>query len=482
MSLFRKAAPLIILTPLLFTFLLAMYYPQPLHPPQPAGKSPQPLTELGTPPSPQQPPSFPHYLTSATPRTLVPGWTVTTHVCQSAFPRANVPNTPCLPRNKKVLSCDPKLSPPEKKARATSIVKHIQECRASIDSAAGSRGPSDDVLWTVINRYFPSNSRHSMGAKGITIFAVHAGGFHKEIWETTFKQIIACLESKGSGPVFIEEIWSMDLVNHGDSAIINEAYLQDACLWADNARDIANCLLNYLPETTSSTQDIPFILPPLSTALSKTRKEKGFSSRTIVGLGHSVGASSMLRGAMHYPRLISSLVLVDPVVVPFDTPIDKRIYAHILGAAARQMYWPTARADFLKSPFIQPWDSRVLEDYLTYGLYEVDGGVQLKCSSYQQTATILEITRLPSDLWELLPSFEKNVPLRWIMDGRDKAASTGGEEITRQAVWRRPENSSNILIPAVGHLAVNEAPDIVGTDVAEFIVRTYGAFTVKSKL
>lgn len=43
---------------------------------------------------------------------------------------------------------------------------------------------------------------------------------------------------------------------------------------------------------------------------------------------------------MHHPQLVSSLVLVDPIVVPLDTLIEKHIHALILGAAARQTHWP----------------------------------------------------------------------------------------------------------------------------------------------
>jgi hypothetical protein len=34
----------------------------------------------------------------------------------------------------------------------------------------------------------------------------------------------------------------------------------------------------------------------------------------------------------------------------------------------------------------------------------------------QEAATFVESGRLPNEVWELLPSFDKRIPLRWIMD------------------------------------------------------------------
>lgn len=47
---------------------------------------------------------------------------------------------------------------------------------------------------------------------------------------------------------------------------------------------------------------------------------------------------------MCYPKLMSSLILVDPIVFPSYTPVGKHIYAQILGAAARRTHWPNRYA------------------------------------------------------------------------------------------------------------------------------------------
>ncbi|KAF8606381.1 hypothetical protein BDV93DRAFT_553554 [Ceratobasidium sp. AG-I] len=467
-----------------------MHYPRPLHAPREGSYVPQALAELCVSATPLKEPRLPHYLTSNNSRALILGWKVATHVIPAAFPRANAPTVPRLDPKNKMLPADPSATKQEKRARATAIVQYLQECRDTINCKGQPAGLSEKVLWNAVNRYYPSNERRPKGSRAITLVVTHAGGFHKETWETTLKHVLSHFDSKDNTPLFIEEIWSIDCVNHGDSAVINEDQLEDAFSWADHARDILNFLLYYLPETSCLGQEHELILPQLSEEVSAVRKERGFQARTVVGLGHSFGASSMLRGAICYSGLMSSLILVDPIVFPSYTPIGKHIHAQILGAAARRTHWPNrevARADLLKSPFVQPWDSRVLEDFLQYGLYEVDNGVRLKCSGFQQAVTITEKANLPCEIWELLPYFDKAVPIRWIMDGQEDASNTGGQEITQQAVWRRPENSSNIRFPGVGHLMVQEIPDVLGVEVAEFLIQTHGASgphpsTIRAKL
>lgn len=47
-----------------------------------------------------------------------------------------------------------------------------------------------------------------------------------------------------------------------------------------------------------------------------------------------------------------------------------------------------AKAGLLKSAFFQAWHPDVLADYVTYGMYEFEGGVRLKCSGYQASCQL----------------------------------------------------------------------------------------------
>jgi hypothetical protein len=47
-------------------------------------------------------------------------------------------------------------------------------------------------------------------------------------WEPAFKHIINLSDQPAGGP-HIDEIWSLDAVNSGDSAILNASHLGDVC-------------------------------------------------------------------------------------------------------------------------------------------------------------------------------------------------------------------------------------------------------------
>lgn len=130
---------------------------------------------------------LPSYLTSAAPRTLVPGWKVATHIIPSAFPRANVTTIPRLAHKDK-FPADADITKQEKKARAAAIVKYIQECRDSLDSKSQPE-ELEEQLWNVINRYHPNNARRTEGRTAITLIVTHAGGFHKEVSLKIYKCI-----------------------------------------------------------------------------------------------------------------------------------------------------------------------------------------------------------------------------------------------------------------------------------------------------
>lgn len=175
------AMPITITSPLTTPLTLMMQYPRPLQTPEPGSYVPRALAELRDPTTPRKTPIFPSYLASATPRTLAPRWNVITHAIPSAFPRANISTIPRLAHKDKLILEEASITKQEKKARAAAIVKHIQECRDSLDFKNESKGPSEEQLWNVINRYHPSDARRPEGCTAITLIATHAGGFHKEV-------------------------------------------------------------------------------------------------------------------------------------------------------------------------------------------------------------------------------------------------------------------------------------------------------------
>ena len=90
---------------------------------------------------------------------------------------------------------------------------------------------------------------------------------HRQTWEPTIANMIEQWDSALQGE--IEEIWSLDMVNQGDSAYLNKDTLDTVFDWADNGRDILQFVLSYLPDADTGTEASH--QPALSTTSKKQR-------------------------------------------------------------------------------------------------------------------------------------------------------------------------------------------------------------------
>ncbi|KAF8907818.1 Alpha/beta hydrolase family-domain-containing protein [Gymnopilus junonius] len=342
-------------------------------------------------------------------------------------------------------------------------------------------------LWSTVLRIRRNKSAVEEGkdVKGITLVATHPIGFHKEIWEPTFRHLIEMTESSSSS-VRIEEIWSLEAVNHGDAGLINDRYLPKSIDRSDYGRDIANFLIHHLPEGADSFgKDLPIQLSRLPSSISSSRVSHGFSDRNVVSLGHSLGGDATALCGISYPKLFSAMILLETTLFPVS--YKKKGSPIILSTLGRRSSWPSreeARKGFLKAPLFQAFDPEVLDIYVEHGLYEDEktGEVRLKCEPAWEASEFNE-RRSMNEGWELLPTLDERIELRWIMGGKDSASDlVGGPEAARSTVWRRARNASNVRIPGAGHLVVQEKPRETAEDIALFLNHKFGRAKRQSKL
>ncbi|KAG8924637.1 hypothetical protein FRC01_011240 [Tulasnella sp. 417] len=357
-------------------------------------------------------------------------------------------------------------------SRALLLKKQALERGEEVPGLVAADDKKTPKLFNVLDRYTRASNPPLKG-KGITLVLAHANGFPRRIWEPFLVTLLKTFakEKKEEGP-YIEEVWSFETVNHGDSALLNEGKLGDTFNWADNSRDILNFLLHFLPSNPQEV-GLPTALDPISLDESSRRSRFGFPKRKLVGIGHSLGGCTMARAAIDFPSLFSSLVLVDPVIMPaLDKDPSGGIEKLQLGAVARRTRWSSreeALESFRKTPFFQTWDPAILDTYITEGTVPdpIVGGVKLKQSGFHEASVFAE-RRVPVDTWELLGALHEKVHLFWAMSGR-KPVVTGPEEVTCQTVWRRPKNSSNVRIEKAGHLIVHEAPEALAQTVSDHL-------------
>ncbi|EMD37002.1 hypothetical protein CERSUDRAFT_155418 [Gelatoporia subvermispora B] len=450
-------------------------YPQPPNAsPEASRCRPRPLVPLK--PLPPLPESLPTLPSPPRKSLLDASYALTTHLVPAAFPRST-PEVPLPPL--------PQWTPDKDRWRAAvrQTAATLLEARQRHWKGETEEG-SRKLLWVCLNRYV----RRALGTprrarKGVTLFVAHANGFPKEIWEPALLKLVEAHEASGA-TYDIDEIWAWEAVNHGDACIVNAANLCGIYDWRDNTRDILHFLLHYLPASASPSV-LPTHLPRLSNSIAQSRIQHGFNDRMIVGVGHSFGGCTTAYAALIHPQLFSSLILIDPIIFPYEGEgtLDPRLgvpdsinrNTNVVGAIQRRDRW-TSREEALRlfgaTPFFAAWDPEVLKIYVECGLYDApDGSVRLKMPGIQEAVVFSEMLA-KYEVWELLPSLDERIELRWVIP---RQLIPRIFNIRMRMIWRRPANSTNIIIENSGHLVAQETPMALAQDICSFLQRKYGS-------
>ncbi|KAK2790548.1 hypothetical protein FQN52_005567 [Onygenales sp. PD_12] len=208
----------------------------------------------------------------------------------------------------------------------------------------------EETLWLSVKQYIPIDNPNPKPGD-ITIIGAHANGFPKELYEPLWEEIYARAKSHGFG---IRGIWIADVAHQGNSGVLNENVLGNDPSWFDHPRD----LLHFI------------------------NLKRAEMPRPIFGVGHSMGGNNLINLALMHARLITSLVLMDPVVHrleishrdhSFHTK-SNNIPTTTAASSHRRDIWPsrsTAAELLKKNKFYQTWDPRVLDRWIQYGLREL---------------------------------------------------------------------------------------------------------------
>lgn len=220
------------------------------------------------------------------------------------------------------------------------VQEHTIPCQYIREYPGATLENQEDDLFLHVKQYTPLDQSNSQPG-AITIIAAHANGFPKELYEPLWDDLSRALRKQG---LAIQGIWIADVAHQGMSGVLNEGKLGNDPSWNDHPRDLL-CMINHF------------------------RKEM---SRPLVGVGHSMGGNHLVKLAYIHPRLMTSLVLIDPVIQSaFPAAPDHARLASPQASAFRRDHWPSrveAASSFKKSRFYQSWDPRVLDLWIKYGL------------------------------------------------------------------------------------------------------------------
>lgn len=94
--------------------------------------------------------------------------------------------------------------------------------------------------------------------------------------------------------------------------------------------------------------------------------------RPLIGIGHSMGGNNLVNLSLMHPRLLETLILIDPVIQRFGSAQGN--YAPAQSSAFRRDRWPSRAAAaeaFKRNKFYQTWDPRVLDRWIQHGLRDI---------------------------------------------------------------------------------------------------------------
>ncbi|KAI0541961.1 Alpha/beta hydrolase family-domain-containing protein [Xylaria digitata] len=204
--------------------------------------------------------------------------------------------------------------------------QHIREwARATANS-------QEDILDLHVKQYIPKDNP-SPRPGDVTILGAHANGFPKELYEALWQDLHAQSREHGFR---IRGIWIADISNQGWSGQLNEEKLGNDPSWHDLSRDLLHL-------TNVFRAEMP---------------------RPIIGVGHSFGANILTHLSLMHPRLLTTLVLLDPTIIVFDPARASGPGTSPARASTfRRDVWPSRKEaieSFQRSPFYRSWDPRVL--------------------------------------------------------------------------------------------------------------------------
>ncbi|KAF2428881.1 hypothetical protein EJ08DRAFT_314654 [Tothia fuscella] len=226
---------------------------------------------------------------------------------------------------------------------STSLFKlqeHVVPCQHIRGYPHGTLHSQEEVLHLAVKQYTPLDNPHPAPGD-ITILGGHANGFPKELYEPLWDELLKLSKVHNFR---IRGIWIADVSHQGWSSALNEDKLGNDPSWFDHPRDLLHMV------NTFRTQ-----MP-----------------RPLIGIGHSMGGNNLVNLSLLHPRLMETLILIDPVIVRLTSNAGN--FGPARASAFRRDKWPSRKAaleSFSKSKFYQAWDPRVLALWVKYGLRDL---------------------------------------------------------------------------------------------------------------
>lgn len=196
---------------------------------------------------------------------------------------------------------------------------------------------------------------------------------------------------------------------------------------------------------------------------------KSFTSDTLVGLGHSVGAINTLRVALRHPHLFHALILVDPVLFPpltiyfmnlfHRSGISYKIDPLVRSALRRRRIFQSKKAmfeNYRRKPVFARINDPGLQAYVdSIARQRPDGQVELNFPAEWEARIHSTTALIDMQIWRTLHTLQLPTMILY-----GEQSNTFWHSTALRAKRLLP-NAHIISIPDSGHLVPLERPEYI---------------------
>ncbi|KAE8377720.1 Alpha/Beta hydrolase protein [Aspergillus bertholletiae] len=219
------------------------------------------------------------------------------------------------------------------------VTEHIVSASHIREYPGSTVRNQEEILSLHVKQYTPRDQDQTTSFDAITVIAAHACGYPKELYEPLWDEIYHRLKHNG---IHIRSIWIADAPSMGMSGVLNEDKISLDYSWMDSARDLF-LMINHFRDQ----------MP-----------------RPLVGIGHSFGGNILANLALMHPCLLTTLVFLDPSIIP--RAVDRTVGIDPPGAVNYALWrpdiWPNRDAAASAHAKVwQHWDRRCFDLMVKFG-------------------------------------------------------------------------------------------------------------------
>lgn len=319
----------------------------------------------------------------------------------------------------------------------------------------------DHGLYIAAKRYWlPELISDPSDPDNYTLVLLHSTSFHKETWEPALERLL-WLAARGqrdrrASRIKIREAWAFDCPNHGEAGQKNEEKLN-------------------LPEFRNQ-----FTCAKYAEAVHKflsavhrdvTGAEVNFRKRRLLGIGHSLGSNALLILQCIEPVIeFSSLFIVEPMISPEGPEHLQELASYLVASAYERCdVWRQrgyALDSLERARRTRKWDPRIKSLYVEYALKPHPGGKFAKIP-YKGFTLVLsrdeEVAMYRESEGCIIPvaalhGICRIIPIHLILGALHDVIPAEVQD----AIISLNTFSSISMVDDVGHLVLQEKPDVLG--------------------